>query len=241
MPTNTFNVKRFAQVVRYLWWRGWQRPLLSFGVSLSVWYAFLWMLSEGDSMEYGSTLWGLGLLIYSQLLAVRMFNKGLPALLSLPAGAAEKVLATHVVQVAAPFVAAFLGILAAQALYACLADVEWRVGELMPAQLTNRPEYQWASVASALLSHVVFCLAGIVCHRAKWLMAFLVQCAALGFLLQEGWELMQRYNTPEYVVHLDRLFWWAAALQGVAAALLAWLCVVLFRRLQAVPGRFINV
>lgn len=230
----------------YLFWRCWRSWLMSAGVAFSVWLALLKANDDGAPLSYLPWLAAVALTLWSELLGCSFLRDGsrdggLPALLTLPTEAWRKVGAAHLMHVTMPLLCALVGMLLASAVaYIIGINIDYR-GQDDLAAAAAHPEALALLATSLLLSHAVFCLAGVALRRFKWLAAFLLHCIALALLTRLAVAAAQHYDNAQYVVHIDRLDWWLAAICALLTAALAWLILRLFRRLQAAQGAFINV
>lgn len=263
-----FSLRRFALTLQYLGivrWRFYAYCLfvpMLLCAALMVDFDHFWRPFPHEIVEWKGIFFVVMLLVSSFFCVRAIFPKDgrsdeYTQFLALPASNLEKFTASLLMRVGAPLLCAIVGFYLAVLIVNPLSF--WRVftspafsggGFGLPAYAGYvPPESQMAFSAGVLLllpvlviwPLVFFVFSGAFFARLKWILAFLLQGAILAGVAIVVVQIDHLIDFDEYMINYTALVWWIDVVLYVTAALLLWGSYVIFRRSQAVNGRFINI
>lgn len=261
---NSFSLRRFAYTLRYIGFVKWRAyanclvvPFLVTAVTLFA-NGFFGSPVEAETEALASK----AVFVFALLLGVSFFcvkvlyptgrtGDGYFQFLVLPASSSEKFLAAVLMRVAAPLLCATIGYYAAVLVVTpgsflrVLASEPVAVNGMhimdsMPSEFGAplRIGGMLLPPAFVLCSLSFFLFAGFLFSRFKWILGFLVQILLAVLVVRAVLELDDVIDFDEYDVNYTALVWWLDAILLAVTALLVFLSYRLFKRSQAVKGRF---
>lgn len=261
---NVFSLNRFGHTLRYIGFVKWRIyanclavPFLVTAVTLLA-NGFFGSHSGGDGLA-SKAVFTFAMLLCASFFCVKVLyptgraGDEYSQFLVLPASSFEKFLAAILMRVVAPLLCAAVGYYAAvlvvtpgcflRVLMSEPATVNgMHIMDSIPSELgmSLRIGGMLLPPAFVLCSLSFFLFAGFFFSRFKWVLGFIVQIIIVVLVVRAVLELDDIIDFDEYDVNYTALVWWLDAILLAVAALLVFLSYRLFKRSQAVKGRFLS-
>ncbi|MGN0029129.1 MAG: hypothetical protein ACI35Q_05290 [Marinilabiliaceae bacterium] len=259
-----FSLNRFGRTLRYIGFVKWRVyanclavPFLVTAVTLIA-NGFFGSHPDVDSLA-SKAIFTFAMLLCASFFCVKvLYPTGRPGdeysqFLVLPATSFEKFLAAILMRVAAPLICAAVGYYAAvlvvtpgsflRVLMSEPTTVNgMHIMDSIPSELGMSLRIGGLILPHAfvLCSLSFFLFAGFVFARFKWILGFIVQIIIAVLVVRAVLELDDIIDFDEYDVNYTALVWWLDAILLAVTALLVFLSYRLFKRSQAVKGRFLS-
>lgn len=261
---NSFSLRRFAYTLRYIGFVKWRAyanclvvPFLVTAVTLFA-NGFFGSPVEAETEALASkAVFVFALLLGASFFCVKVLyptgrtGDEYSQFLALPASSSEKFLAAVLMRVAAPLLCATIGYYAAVLVVSPSAFLNvlkstpvsiygMHVIDSMPSEfgVPLRIGGMLLPPVFVICSLSFFLFAGFLFSRFKWILGFLIQIFLAALVVRAVLELDDIIDFDEYDVNYTALVWWLDGILLAVTALLVFLSYRLFKRSQAVKGRF---
>ena len=262
----SFSPARFAYTVRYLGFVKWRKyvnwVLVSFFVScaIALFFKHIVMPDGGFSAVYIKPAFCFAMTFCASFCCVHvLYPSGRPGdeytqFLTLPASPLEKFVAALLMRVGMALFCAlvgyyasvivtspseFLRVLAAPAISVNGVTLANAVPDSVPASL--RVGFLLLPYLALFCSLSFFVFAGFLFSRFKWILGAVVQVLLVTLALRGVASIDDAIDFEEYDINYTALIWWIDFLLFATFSLLMFASYRLWRRSQAVFGRFFSV
>lgn len=259
-----FSIRRFALTMRYIGfvkWRAYANCLVvPFLVSVAIFFSSgIFGGSANSDLLTSKSIFRFALILAASFFCVKAIyptgrvGDDYSQFLSLPASTSEKFIASLIMRIVAPLFCATVGYYASVLVVSplnfwrvfsspvfCLGEafiVDTIPDELGAAMRVGATLFPWALLACSLS---FFLFAGVFFSRFKWVLGFVIQAVLTIVLARSVWKLDDIIDFDEYDVNYTALVWWIDGVLLAVAVLLVFLSYHIFKRSQAVKGRFVN-